>query len=128
MKTIELEDVSKLLDKEWLSENIELFATNRSPTHIKLLKSNKWYCFDEQKFNIEELIFNEVEIYSYRICDNLDYIFSNDGNVIDNGFPVFAPTITELKTKLLIDIRNRIDEIDIEKKELLNRTEDICEL
>jgi len=124
---LELEDVTKILDKDWLEENVGLFKISSEPQHVKISEDVMWYYFDEFNFEIKELVFNTVKIYSFYI-GKPDYSFGINYHDIGSGFPTFAPTITELKKKLLINIRDRIDEINFEKKGLLERMEQICEL
>ena len=124
---LELEDVTKILDKDWLEENVGLFKISSEPQHVKISEDVIWYYFDEFNFEIKKLVFNTVKLYSFYIGEPA-YSFGINYHGIGSGFSTFAPTITELKKKLLIKVRNRIDEINIERTELLERMENICEL
>ena len=127
MKEIELNDVSKILNKEWLIENVDLFTKHRSPTEIVLSQVANWKYFDEEHFEIKDLIFDSIYVYAFENGKE-DYVFFNDNKDVGNGFQTFSPTTTELKKKLLLEIRDRIDEINNERIELLERMENICEL
>jgi len=127
METILLENVSKILNKEWLIENVDLFTKYRSPTEIVLSQVANWKYFDEEHFEIKDLIFDSIYVYAFENGKE-DYVFFNDNKDVGNGFQTFSPTTTELKKKLLLEIRDRIDEINNERIELLERMEDICEL
>ena len=127
MKEIELEDATKILDIEWLIDKTEFFISTKEPASIRLSQIANWYYFDEQNLEIKELIFNSVKVYNYSQLPS-DYMFILNDKSMNIGFPTFAPTITELKKKLLLDVRDRIDQINIERTELLERMEQICEL
>jgi hypothetical protein len=101
---IELDDMSKIMDHEYINKNVLWSGTNNQPpTRIKSKTVHHWVYYDEKLNEIKEFDFDNVVVNSFHCFAGTQFDFYfvlGEKGVIGSIDIIYAPNLEELKEVL----------------------------